>query len=373
MRSRVIRAPLPLLALLTACAGPDDTLFTRPTVPPVEVAPGVYRVTWHSGPDVVRGFAPDGERVIYQSRDLPGFGVGWRVLSVGLADGAVREEAGSYRQGLLEPVGHLVVTATHRLLITWRSEGLTTCPGCPPAPPVIGISIWRLPPTGTVPFSSLPTARAASLPLDSISEIVCGGVPPSSGPYVHHIRLRPAEREVADRRTNPYGPVERADGSAGFYSDGEIIWRYDPADPVSPPDSLGPGAFPALSADGLTLAAAVPVGLDSAVAQCTGGLCCFQETTTYTFTGWEVRRYDLTLDTSSTLGAGLEPAFDPLEARVVVRRPDALYWVDLATGGATVIPGTEGGYAPAVSPDGSLLAFTASRFEGPDVFYLRLR
>jgi Tol biopolymer transport system component len=47
--------------------------------------------------------------------------------------------------------------------------------------------------------------------------------------------------------------------------------------------------------------------------------------------------------------------------------------VDLATGTAELIAGAEGGFAPAVSPDGSLLAFSAERFENPDVFFVRIR
>jgi hypothetical protein len=50
-----------------------------------------------------------------------------------------------------------------------------------------------------------------------------------------------------------------------------------------------------------------------------------------------------------------------------------LYWVDLATGDATAIPATAGAYAPAVAPDGSIVAFTAERFDNPDVFYVRIR
>jgi hypothetical protein len=358
------------LALCSACGEPEDTLFAPPPIPPAEIAPGLFRVTWHDGPDVVRGFTPDGQQIVYQSRDLPGFGVGWRVLTAGLADGAVREEAEAYRRGLIEPVGNVVVGGSDRLLITWRSEGLLTCPEpCPPAPPVIGLAIWRLPPTGVVPFSSLPQPRVSALPVSRTTNVFCF----DDGPYLHHIRQRPAEGEVMDRRTNPYGPVERADASAGFYSDGETIWRYDPADPAAPADSLGPGAFPALSPDGRLLAVAVPVGLDSTMAQCASGLCCFQETITITLTSWQVVLYDVDAGGSAALGPGLEPVFDPLAARLAVRRPDALYWVDLGTGDASVIPGSEGGYAPAMSPDGSLLAFTASRFTSPDVFYLTLR
>jgi hypothetical protein len=65
--------------------------------PPEEISPGLFRVTWNPAPDVVRGFTPDGARILYQSRDLTGFGPGWYVLSVGITAGDVREEASVYR------------------------------------------------------------------------------------------------------------------------------------------------------------------------------------------------------------------------------------------------------------------------------------
>jgi hypothetical protein len=356
-----------------ACGAPDDSLFVAQPQPPLEIASGLYRVTWNAGPDVVRGFSPDGQRIVYQSRGLYGFGAEWHVLTVRVDDGSVREEAAVYRLGLADSVGHVVVGSVNRLLVTWRSvpDGVITCEACPPPPPVIDLAIRRLPLTDAAPIATLPT-RAVPLPNHRSSDTTCGPDPFPNG--FHRIRLRPVEHEVLERRTNPFGPVERADGTAGFYSDGEAVWRYDPADPAAAPDSIGPGAFPALSSDGLTLAAAVPLGLDSTSASCASGLCpCRQETVTVTTTGWEVRLYDLAAGTSSPLGPGLEPAFDPLEPRLAVRRPDALYWMDLATGGANPIPGTDGGYAPAVSPDGALLAFTAPRFDNADVFFVRLR
>jgi hypothetical protein len=359
------------LTLGAGCREPDDTLFVRPTLPPVEIAPGLFRVTWHDAPDVVRGFTPDGQHIVYQSRDLPGFGEGWRVLTAGMADGVVREEAGAYRQGLIEPVGTVVVGTQDRLLAVWRTESVVTCAGCPPPPAVLDLTIWRLPPTDVVPFATLPPPRAIPLPVFQLVDVQCGDPPP--GPFLRQIRERPAEREVIDRRTNPYGPVELPDGSAAFYSNGEGIWRYDPADGTAPADSIGPGAFPALSPDGLTLAGAVAVGLDSTVSRCTGGFCCLQDNIAITFAGWELVLVDLATGGSRTLGPGLEPAFDPLAGRLVARRSDALYWVDLGTGDPTLITGTEGGFAPAISPDGSLLAFSADRFGNADVFYVRIR
>jgi hypothetical protein len=374
MLVRTALGPWLALALLAACAAPDDTLFTKPPVPPVEIAPGLFRVTWSEAPDVVRGFTPDGRHIAYQTRDLPGLGAGWSVVTVDLTDGAVREEAAVYRQATVDTVAQIVIGPSGRLHVTWRAvpEGTVTCRGCPPPPPAIGIGIRRLPPTDGVALSAVPT-HAFSLPNNERRDTLCASGDPSPD-GLFSIRLRPAEREVLDRRVNPFGPVERADGAVGFYSDGETVWRYFPGDPAAAPDSVGPGAFPALSPDGLRLAVAVPQALDSVSGLCAVNLCpCYQETVTIFTTGWLVQVYDLTGGGVTAAGPGLEPWFDPLEDRLVVRRPDALYWVTPATGAAMVIPGTDGGYAPAVSPDGARLAFTAVRFGNPDVFYVRIR
>jgi hypothetical protein len=358
----------PLLAALAiaGCAQPDDTLFTRPPVPPSEVAAGLFRVTWNPEPDVVRGFTADG-RIVYRARNLPGVDSGWALLTIRLADGAVREEARIYRLALRDTVAQLVLGPSSRLLVSWRTilDAGFNCAGqcAAPAAP-IDVTVRRLPLTDGTPLNALST-RSVTLPNHAVVTTGCMDT---------RFRLRPAEQEALERRANPYGPVELPDGSAGFYSDGETLWRYDPAAPAAPPDSVGPGAFPALSPDGLRLAATVPLGLDSTSAECFAGLCpCRLETVTITTTGWSVLLYDVAGGTGTPIAAGLEPVFDPLAPRLVVRRADGLYWVDLATGGATAIPGTEGGYAPAVAPDGSILAFTAERFDNPDVFFVRIR
>jgi hypothetical protein len=350
--------------LIAACAQPDDTLFTSPPLPPVEIGPGLFRVTWNPQPDVVRGFTPDG-RMVYRARDLPGVDSGWALVTMNLADGSTREEARIYRLALRDTIAQIVIGASARSLVNWRTlaEAGFDCRVCPSPNVPIVVAIRRLPPTDGAPLSALPT-RVITMP----NHLVATG-----GCLDTRFRFRPAEQEAAQNRVNPYGPVERADGSAGFYSDGETVWRYDPADPAAPPDSVGPGVFPALSPDGLVLAAAVPLGLDSTSGVCTSGLCpCRLETVTISATGWSVVLHDLA-GGSATLADGLEPVFDPLAARLVVRRADGLYWVDLATGAATAIPRTERAYAPALAPDGSILAFTAERFGNPDVFYLRIR
>jgi hypothetical protein len=364
--------------ILLACSEPDDTLFVRPPVPPAEIAPGLFRLTWSETADVVRGFSVESDRIVYQSRDLPGFARGVGVFSASISDGSVREEAGIYRLALQDTTSHIILGAASRLHVAWHTTGPggVTCDNppdpCPAPPPATDVAIRRLPLTDGAAINSLPI-REFTIPNNSATARLCAGG--GSDPVGEKVlRVRPAEREIALRRVNPFGPAERADGTAGFFSDGETVWRYDPADPAAPPVPVGPGAFPALSPDGARLAAAIPTGVDSTSGQCFAGLCpCSQTTWTITAAGWSIVLYDLSGGAADTLAAGLEPVFDPLEPRILVRRPDALHWVTLATGESTEIAGTGGGYAPAISPDGALLAFTAQRFDSPDVFFLRIR
>jgi hypothetical protein len=220
------------------------------------VAAGLFRVTWNPEPDVVRGFTPDG-RIVYRARNLSGLGPGWALLTMDLVDGSVREDARIYRLALRDTVAQLVFGPSSRLLVSWRTilDAGFNCAGQCPAPAApIGVTVRRLSLTDGTPLGALPT-RSVPLPNHAVLTTGCMDT---------RFRLRPAEQEAVERRANPYGPVELPDGSAGYYSDGETVWRYDPADPAAPPDSVGPGAFPALSPDGLRLAAAVPLGLDSA-------------------------------------------------------------------------------------------------------------
>ncbi|HEX9729501.1 MAG TPA: hypothetical protein VGA37_13425 [Gemmatimonadales bacterium] len=351
------------VALLAACTPPDDTLFTPAVVEPQEVQPGLFRVTWNPGPDVVRGFNLDGTRIVFRSQDLGASAVDWRLHSVPVAGGQGREEAAIYRLALINPVGQIVFTPGFRWLALWRqaTPGAETCRGCPPAPTAVQLSLMRLGETDGLPLSALPV-RFHVLPNFA-----------SASPCDHRIRINPAEREIRDRGTNPFGPVVSATGSDGYYSDGETTWRFDPADPAQPADSIGPGSFPDLSRDGSLLAVAQPVQTDSVSDICIDGICpCIQETVSITAGQWQVVIHDLRAGTTRVLAPGLEPRFDPRGRRVLVRRFDGLYWVDLESGAADSIPGTTVGFAPAISPDGSLIAFSSFLAGNVDVFFVRV-
>jgi len=173
---------------------------------------------------------------------------------------------------------------------------------------------------------------------------------------------------------NPYGPVlSRTDGSSTFVSDGEVVWQIDMEDVTSVPVPIGPGSFPALSPDGISLAASIPVGVDSVSTFVTvpAGLgSCTQETVEISAAGWQTVIYDLASGTSVPLAAGLEPVYDPAGGRLLVRRAGGFYWIDLAAGTETLVSGTFGGYAPSVSPDGEWIAFSSENVGGGHDVYL---
>jgi hypothetical protein len=350
-----------------ACRAPDDIVFTPPVVEPVEES-GRLRVTFNPGPDLVRGFSADGRRILYRSRGLAGFGDEWRILSVPVAGGEVREEAALYRAGLSDPVSTLASDPGGRTLVVWKAIGPPFM-GCgspaPTGPTVETLVILRLDEVDGRALSALP------ITLIPTPTILGGGTPNQQ------VRILPAELEIRALGVDPFGPAADPGGAGvGFVSDGELVWRVQLTDPAASLDSIGEGAFPALSSDGTQLAAATPSGtvttFDTTVVAAGLGVCV-QETVTIRPAAWQVVLYDLGSGTATAIGEGVEPRFDPAGGRLLVRRSEGLYWLDLTSGAASFVSGTEGGYSAAISPDGSTIAFSAMGSEGHDVFLVAAR
>ncbi len=364
----IFRGGVWLLAALVGCAEPNDVLFTPLPVEPI-AEDGRFRLTGNQGPDLVRGFTPDGARIVYVSRGLAGFGEEWRILSIPAEGGAVREEAAIYRAAIEgDSLAQLVFDPGGRVLVSWKPAvaGIHGCgPPAPAGPNVIGLTLRRLDPEDGRALSSIPTRFIAT-------NTVFGAATASQ-----RIRILPVEGEIKTFGAEPFGPAVSHDGSGiGFISDGEAVWRVDLNNPTAPAESIGPGAFPALSADDRLLAVAVPTGVDSVITTVIvpAGLgACVQVTIAIMAAGWEIVLYDLSDGSTQLLAPGTEPRFHPATDRLLVRRVDGLYWVDLGTAQATLIPGTVGGHSPALSPDGSLLAFSAASTSGSqDVFFVPL-
>jgi hypothetical protein len=366
-------------AVATAgCTSPSDVLYERPTFTPKLDEQGRSRVTFGAGADVLRGFTPDG-RLLFRAENLVPFGAGWILASVPPEGGQVREEVSVYRPAFLDEMGSLVIGETRRELVLWTpltsargcpdsSETTTGTPGPAPRPPSpAGLTIYSLPAKDGVPIAAIPS-RVVSTGAVTRTDVPGGDV-------LITVRVTPALRDVRRTGANPFGPATIPGTDDVVYSDGERLWRANAIDTTMPPEPLGEGAYPALSPDGRALAFARPVGLDSTVQTFTipGPFNdCVQTQVEITAASWEVVLRDIESGNEQVLTDGVEPVFDPLAQRLVVRGTD-LRWFDLSTLTAVTITGTTGAFAPGVSPDGTILAFSLfSSGTNSDVYYQRI-
>ena len=362
-----------LAAGTSACQPPSDVLVEPEKYAPAMEPDGRFRVTSGVTPAEPRGFTPD-DRLVFRTRDLPPFGSGWVLVSVPTDSGYVREEAAVYRRALVDEIGALAQLDDRRVLATWK-EPLALVQGCPePAPPVpvpVAFTLHALPPQDGPALSNIPTRFVSAGVTAPRSE---PGPPNAVGNV--RVRATPAAREITARGGNPYGPVLVPGGHDVIYADGERIWQASMADTSQPATFVAAGAYPALSAGGGQLAYARPVGVDSTVEVIIvpAGLgVCVQEHVEITATGWEVIVRDLSTGTEQILGEGLEPAFDPLSARLLVRGPSELEWIDLATGMRTSIRPTTNAFAPFTALDGSILTFAVAEGGVPSVYFLPIQ
>ena len=358
-----------------ACVDPSDVLFSPAIVSPVEVSPGLFRVTFDPEPDVVRGFTPSGDTIIFRGArgTFPIGDTVWRLLGLdaGGNHGSV-EFAGLYRIAITRPLESIWLRTNDRLL-TWVQRGNDGSafwgPGnCPVLRQLAG---WRLHVLHLAPGDG-----------QSLRDIPTWDVRPPVSDTIQFDRLRtrfamrftPGENE-AELGLNPYGPVAAPGTDSAFFSDGQTLWRINLASPPQR-DSVGQAIYPAVSADGALFAAVLARGLDSAFSKDSvcrlDGSCCVQEMWNMTEQGWTtVITRRATGDTIAQID-GSEPVFDPTRPRVLVRRRDVLVWVSLADGSETGVPNSTGAFGAAVSPDGKYLAFSKTVSNNTDVYFVKL-
>ena len=341
-----------VIASVVSCEQPNDVLHDPPPFAPQDTEWG-FRLTASDELDVVRGFTTDG-RVVYRTRGLVPFGADYIVASIDTAGGVAREEAAVYRQTLRENPGTIAFGAGRRVLATWNSpvKGIHGCPNGggvfpPDAGPVVFVTLFDL---GERDGRAVPNLPALPVPVDAVR---------GAGSAYQHVRITPALREISQKGTNPFGPALLPDGSVVF-SDGERVYRGTPGDPV-PPTQLGGGAFPAVSADGTLLAYARPTGLTSVTTFYSVPLglgSCTQEHEEIFAGGWETVLRELATGAETVIGSGMEPVFDPLAPRVLVRDGERLTWLAYDGSDLGMLGAPLGSYAPAVSPDGAVAAYS---------------
>jgi len=361
------------LALLAACHAPSDVVADSPAFAPVEDQDGRFRVTSGSGPEVVRGFLPDG-RLLFRTFDLQPFGPDWVLVSAPLEGGLIREEFGVYRPALLDDMSHLAHDGARRVLVLWKAAvpGVHGCPDssltsagipgpAPRTPSPVGVTFYALPAVDGTPVAAIP------------SRFISTNLVSGAGTTQQRVRVFPTLRDVDRTGANAFGPVMHPSSDDLIFSDGEFLWRASISDTSAPPVLIGEGAFPALSPDGTRLAYARPVGLDSVITTFSvplGLASCFEEHVEISASGWEIIIRELGSGAEASVADGLDPAFDPVANRLVVRGPD-LRWVDLAGGSVLSIPGTPGAFAPTFSAGGDVLAFSLlNPVTGADVYFL---
>lgn len=195
------------------------------------------------------------------------------------------------------------------------------------------------------------------------------------------------ERMLFDRSERPFGlegvwrvryhPIQvlyHASGDAAFrpswspdgrrvaYSDGLRLLLWTPGEPAAVPvPGTEDGIWAAWSPDGQWIAfTRVPRG-DSLTGRCVcrvlGEVVHVQERTVYDLDPGVLVLVRPDGTGYQELGEGSEPAWAPDGRTLFFRRADAIWRVEIEGGGASVVPGTEGGREPAVSPDGRFLAF----------------
>ena len=181
----------------------------------------------------------------------------------------------------------------------------------------------------------------------------------SDGPWYE--RLFPFQALHRSDHAMLFRPSWAPDGERIVYSDGLAlrIWNVD--DPVS---TVIPGTEDGVSAawspGGEWIAFTVLPRTDSVVYECScSDVQAFR--TVYASGAGTLVLVRPDGSERTELGEGEDPAWSPDGAFIYVRRGTGIFRVARAGGAAAPVPNTEGGRAPAVSPDGQRLAFSRSK------------
>lgn len=370
MNARVLAG----LALLLGAGGCRDGIgsfvpdVTRPADEPV------VRLTYAAGDQRYPAWSADGDSVYYSGDTFPGMpatpGGVYAVPAGGGTARAVMPELQSFANGgprrLAAPSPAPTGTRIALVELVRPAAPGPSC-GCELPEPRL-VSGWiRVRDTGE-----------AGAPDDDLTATVNFAgrdprtTPPAPGSYLDRVfpfQLRFAEEGVVAMR-----PSWSPDGERLVFSDGLqlYVWRVGMA-PPQPLPGTADGVLPAWSPDGQRIAFTRWARTDS-----TSGTCAcptlrgtaFFEQIAYVA---NPQVWTIAPDGSDpvSLGPGDAPAWAPDGQSLYLRRDDRIVRVALDASVLGIVPFTEGAHDPALSPDGTRLAF-ARDGSGYDVWVVTL-
>jgi hypothetical protein len=341
---------------------------------------GTARLTFSPGDEHAPAWTSDGARLVYASDGFAPFPLtDGLLLSIPATGGEAELALPGVQQGTFNP-GVLAVPAVSRvdgsvaylriLRVLSRdscADGFAfVCDGAfESAVPMVLFArlMVRVPGSGADPEA------------DPSLEVEPEGfrhVPPPAPVELRIIHRYPYQRSFREEGIHALRPSWHPSERRLVFSDGLRLLTWSPGSQPSPVPATDHGFAPAWSPTGEWIAYTREVPTDSQTVTCTQssvfGVFCRVEEHLYTTPGPSVALVRPDGSDGRTLAVGSQPAFSADGSRVYYVAADGIRSVDLNGANDSLVPGTEGGREPAVSPDGTRLAFSRALSGGFDLW-----
>jgi hypothetical protein len=334
---------------------------------------GAARLTFATGDENAPAWTPDGTRVVYASEGFDPFPLSDGVLlSIPAGGGAAQLALPGVQQGTLNPgvlaapavsadgeVAYLQITGVLTRASCSDEFGLS-CDGpfMNAVPLLLGLRlIVRTPGSDADPGADPAlVVRPEGFALDTIQPR------PAGVAATRVLRRYPYQRSFRDEGIHSLHPSWHPSQRRLVFSDGLRLLTWTPGADPAPIPGTEHGFDADWSPTGEWIAYTRQVPEDSLVIECTqsgpfGTFCAIEEHVYLTF-GPMVALVRPDGSEGRVLVPGSQPTFSADGTRVYYVADDGIRSVDLAGQGEAPVPGTAGGREPAVSPDGSRLAFS---------------